>query len=120
MSTNKKADGEEYPVISRYTDQDAIEDGLLIDISTLRLYLAGRPVNRMTRNFWEKLKPFVVNELDPLDKPMLTLKRVLKTKIKMARITPDNPDGYMYILPPNLWAVFNEVEGYTLMLPEDY
>jgi len=109
-------DDNEFPIISRYADQDGIDDGLLIDIGSFGLFLSGKRVNRMTRNLFEKLRPFIKDD----EKPMLSLKRILKTKIEMARITPDNPDGYMYILPPNLWAVLNEVGGYTLMLPEDY
>lgn len=104
-------------IISRYTDQQAIEDGYLVDISPLNLTLNHRPLNRMTRNLWERFQPFIKSKADPY---LPTLRHTLQTKIKMASLTPDNPDGYMLLLPPNLWAVLNEVSGYTLMLPEDY
>ena len=107
----------EWEVISRYTDEQGIEDGHLIDLTSLNLKLNYKKVNRITRNLWDKLRPFVKSDKNPYLPP---LKKVLETKIKMAQITPDNPDGYMFILPTKIWAILNETYGYTLMLPEDY
>lgn len=118
-------------IISRYSDRQAIEDGFLVDITSFNLRLNDKPLNRITRNLWEKFQPFLFDYTDIQTKkykhllkkmPSKTeqLKKILETKISLARITKDNPDGYMYILPPDLWAVLNETNGYTLMLPEDY
>ena len=36
-------------VISSYTDKEAVEDGVLVDISEMKINFREKPVNRMTR-----------------------------------------------------------------------
>lgn len=38
--------------LSVYTDFQAVDDGVLVDISKLGLKFEGKPVNRMTRTAW--------------------------------------------------------------------
>jgi len=118
------------PVISVYTDDDALEDGVLVDLSELGLVLAGLLVNRMTRALWDKLIPFVheprgflrcakkadCDDTDHVSIP--ALKSMLRTKIKLAAST--GRDKRILRIPPDIWAVQNEVGGYTLMVPSDY
>ena len=76
--------------------------------------LISRSVNRITRNLFDRLMVCVGHD-------RLKLKGVLKIKLNYARIPSDAPkDGYFYVLPTEIWAILNELDGYTLMLPEDY
>jgi hypothetical protein len=113
-----------------YSDADAIEDGVIVDLSELGLVLAGLPVNRMTRTLWDKLIPFChdpagylkcakkadCDETEHVSVPVL--KCVLLTKIKLTVAT--GKDARVLKLPPDIWVVQNEVGGYTLMFPSDY
>ncbi len=102
--------------ISQYTDQDALEDGTIVDISSLNLLFQGVPVNRMTRSLWEDLQPFVKAEAALYEgNDMKALAQILATKIHMAFY-----QGDIWHLPPNIWLIENELGGWTAMYPEDY
>lgn len=111
--------------IYRYTDEDAVEDGILVDISALNVKFRGVPVNRMTRTLWEEFQPFLIDHSEaekmfdikmPSKEEQLT--SILITKLKMARQSRD--DDYLFVLPPEIWLVKNETGGYSCMKPEDY
>lgn len=116
--------------IDVYGDKDALDDGVIVDISSLGLTLASLPVNRMTRPLWFEMIPFVhepraflkcekkadCREDEHVSMPVL--RSVLQTKIKLAVAT--GGDARILKIPPNIWAVQNEVGGYTLMFPSDY
>lgn len=115
-------EGNEWVIVSRYTDQQAVEDGLIVDLEDLglrRLTFRGRPVNRMTSHLWEVLQPF----LEPYEVQyegaegwrMRGLRSILKTKLQYA-----SGEGRLWEVPPNLWLVENEVGGWTVMFPSDY
>src|SRR5687767_11918566 len=118
------------PAITVYGDEEALDDGVIVDLSELGLVLAGLPVNRMTRTLWMKLIPFVHEPRDYLKcqykadcretehVSIPVLKSMLQTKIKLAVAT--GRDARILKIPPDIWAVQNEVSGYTLMLPSDY
>ncbi len=102
--------------ISRYTDQDALEDGVIVDISPLSLLFRGVLVNRMTRSLWEDLQPFVKAEAALYEgNEMRALAQIMATKIHMAFYKGD-----IWQLPPNIWLIENELGGWTAMYPEDY
>ncbi len=102
--------------ISQYTDQNALEDGTIVDISNLNLLFQGVPVNRMTRSLWEDLQPFVKAEAVLYEgNEMLALAQIMATKIHMAFY-----QGDIWHLPPNIWLIENELGGWTAMYPEDY
>ncbi len=102
--------------ISRYTDQDALEDGTIVDISSLNLLFQGVPVNRMTRSLWEDLLPFAKAEAALYEgSEACALAQMMATKIHMAAY-----QGGVWQLPPNIWLIENEVGGWTAMYPEDY
>ena len=102
---------EEPMIISTYTDEQAVEDGVLVDIGA-NVRFQGLPVNRMTRHLFDDLKPFVEAEAPLFD----------GTKCQLAQGSPDNTGevGDIWRIPPNLWLVRNEVGGWTAMHPDDY
>lgn len=101
--------------ISVYTDQQAIEDGVLVDISQARVSFRGLPVNRMTRALWEEFKPFLT-VADALSLSEIAyLGKVLRTKLSLASYKGD-----IWQVPPGLWLIENELGGWTIMKPEDY
>jgi hypothetical protein len=105
---------EKFKILSVYTDSQAVRDGVLVDISSFRLFLNHLPLNRITGNLYAELMKYSYQNTGKL-------RSILRTKISYASMPNDGPqDGYFYLLPPNLWAVQNEIGGYTLMLPEDY
>jgi len=118
------------PPITVYGDEEALDDGVIVDLSDLALVLAGLPVNRITRSLWDKLIPFVHEPRDYLKcqykadcrviehVSIPVLKSVLLTKIKLAVAT--GGDARILKIPPDIWAVQNEVGGYTIMFPSDY
>lgn len=106
--------------ISVYTDAQAVEDGILIDISGLRVILRGLPVNRMTSNLSRAFEPFVRSRENPC---FPSLAQVLRTKCELA--VDKEGDGFLLVLPGGgsegpIWAVRNEVGGYTVMFASDY
>lgn len=100
--------------IYAYTDVDAIADGVLVDIKSFRLSLNGLSVNRITRNLYDELMKYAQHKDN-------ALKEILKVKLEHAIVPKgSHNDGYFYSLPSNIWAIRNELSGYTLMFPEDY
>ncbi|HSE98687.1 MAG TPA: hypothetical protein VLD57_10525 [Blastocatellia bacterium] len=98
--------------ISVYSDAQAIEDGVLVDVSSLNVSFARMPINRMTKHLWAEFEPlFTTNGAMDLG----ALAKALRTKCEMAVYR-----GGIWTLPPHLWLIENEVGGWTLMYPEDY
>jgi hypothetical protein len=106
-------------VISVYDDSQAIEDGAIVDISDLGLELRGMPINRMTRGLWDDLQPFITFKSSfpgiQGPTPMEELKKIMRTKLRLAWY-----EGGIWQLPPRLWLIENEVNGWTVMKPEEY
>lgn len=104
----------DFEIISVYTDEHAVSDGVLVDITSFNIFLDGKPVNRITSRLHHRLMQCANYDKDELQ-------YIIMTKISLAEMPKDGPqDGYFYLVPSNLWAVRNEVGGYTLMFPEDY
>jgi hypothetical protein len=94
-------------VIDSYTDAQALEDGVLIE-----LYMPGRflefPINRMTRHLFDDLAPFVEPEASLFNGDLSrALASILKTKCTFAQGDPGNTGeiGDIHRIPPNLWLV---------------
>lgn len=116
---------EEPIIISRYTDDQAVEDGVLADLVALGAIVRfmGLPVNRITGHLFADLKPFVEADLPLFDGNFgKALASILRTKCQLAQGSPDNTGeiGDIWRIPPNLWLVRNEVLGWTVMYPDDY
>jgi hypothetical protein len=106
-------------VISVYDDSQAIEDGLIVNISELGLDFRGRPLNRMTRGLWDDFQPFITFESTfpeiQAPTPIEELKKIMRTKLRLASC-----EGGIWTLPPGLWLIENEVDGWTIMKSEEY
>jgi len=125
MSNDHTYNGRKDPfgeVISTYTDKEALDDGILVDLGE-RVSFRGFPVNRMTRHLFDDLGPFAEAEA-PLFQSNVNraLASILETKCTSAQGDPGNTGevGDIYTIPPKLWLVRNEVGGWTVMYPEDY
>jgi len=110
--------------ISVYTDEDAIEDGFIIELDRLvRVRYGGVPITRMTRRLFDDLTPFVDAEAPAFDGNFSrALASILTTKCRFAQSSPDNTSevGDIVRIPPNLWLVRNESGGWTAMYPDEY
>src|SRR5713226_3237004 len=99
-------------IIASYTDAEALEDGVLVAMDAL-------PVNRVTRAVFDHLtRPLgsspptgVVIDITPLRKAIQAMLAV-----------EADADGWRVgaYAGKELWVVPNEVNGLTLMFPEDY
>ena len=115
--------------ISIYTDADALSDGTLVDISSLNLTFESRPVNRMTATvFWGTQPRYPLGteqtielcescdeDEEPINFDMQAFARDLTEQLKQAK-----GEGRRRTIPPDMWLVENEVNGWTLMFPADY
>lgn len=127
-------ENEVFNVVSEYSDKEAVEDGLIHDVSKLAnqpIVLNGKPVNRVTNTVMGEFSRAV--EAVPTDKPHLNQNVLTAVTIYMlqsltAIATDADGDGFMYVVKSGevqgvqntFWFVANEVGGYTLMRPEDY
>ena len=111
-----------FEVISTYTDAQAVEDGVLVDITAVGVGFQGKPINRMTRTLWEDFQPFLAPYVVQGMTEIEAIGKVLRTKIAYAKGDPGNTGkiGDIVTIPPRLWLVRNEVGGWTAMYPEDY
>ncbi len=110
--------------ISVYTDAEALEDGLLVNLTEFpTVRFRGLPLNRMTRHLFDEIEPFVAAESAAFDGSFgRGLASILQTKCRFAQGSSDNTGevGDIVRIPPNLWLVRNELDGWTAMYPEDY
>ena len=122
--TSREAKPEDWgEPISVYTDAEAIEDGVLADLTQFpTVEFRDLPVNRMTGHLFDDLKPFAEPEPGLNEDFGRAFSSILRTKCQFAESDPGNTGeiGDIYKLPPKLWLVRNEVGGWTAMYPEDY
>jgi hypothetical protein len=108
-------------VISTYTDEQALEDGALVELNSVAIF-RGLPINRMTQHLFDELLPFI--EESPLFNGDVNraIASMFEAKCRFASGDPGNTGemGDIHCIPPNLWLVRNEVGGWTAMYPEDY
>jgi hypothetical protein len=98
-------------VIDSYTDAEALEDGVLVE-----LYMPARfqefPINRMTRHLFDDLAPFVEAEASLSNGDVSrALASILSAKCAFAQGDLGNTGeiGDICTIPPKLWLVRNEV-----------
>lgn len=105
-------------IISVYSDADAIDDGVISDISELGIEFNGKPINRITDSAEMVLKLS--------DKTPAAAKTDLQFIADNSEKDRDGADAWGIFQPRDdfgnekLWLVGNEIDGYTLMLPSDY
>lgn len=104
--------------ISVYTDTDAQDDGLLIDVSDLNVFFNNQIINRCT---------FGADEIVNLSgREKNSAAAVLMFISLNSNKDRENSTAWGIFAPHKdfgnvkFWLVGNEVEGYTLMLPSEY
>ena len=118
-------------VMSRYTDDQALEDGMLVDISTCGLIAGDRRVDRITVNLWNELSTQLAfhkeTQQEKDDFVLVLIKRMCQgwksAWVEWTKTAPEDDDRIIQVktaLKQVIWAVENERGNYTLMLPEDY
>ena len=99
-------------IIASYTDAEAVEDGVLVAMDSL-------PVNRVTRAVFDYFtRPMGSSPLTGVVIDITPLRRVIQAMLKVEA----DEDGWREDTYVNkrLWLVPNEVNGLTLMFPEDW
>ena len=96
--------------ISTYTDQQALEDGILVAIP------GDGGVNRVTRAAFDY---FVIPEDDPAQE-VSNITPPMDAIRAMLQIAPDDGWRVGEYRGRDLWLIPNEVGGLTLLFPEDY
>ncbi len=100
--------------ISVYTDADAIEDGILTDVSHFGIKFNSLPINRLTTGASLALR------LE--EKGFSTAKNNLQFIADNCKLD----DGWGIFQPDSrfgnekFWLIPNEINGITIMLPSEY
>ena len=117
-------DPDAWELIDVYSEAQATEDGFLVSLQgVMAVAFHGIPINRMTRHLFDALHPAVESAASGFDGGLgLAFASILRTKCSFAQGDPGNTGeiGDIYRIPPKLWLVRNEVDGWTAMYPEDY
>ncbi|MGA9771821.1 MAG: hypothetical protein WBV94_22515 [Blastocatellia bacterium] len=100
--------------ISIYNDQDALNDGILIDITSLNLVFEEKSVNRITIALFASME-----QLYPAP-DCWTIDLEACGRAMGAKLATATGEGRLRTIPPDMWLVENEVNGWTLMFPSDY
>lgn len=117
-----------------YGDAEALEDGMIVDISGLNLSYAGMSVNRITDSLWregsEKCAGYNAYHYAKDDDRCYVVCDWIKavvgnfvdaTASSEAEKIMEVPEGdSLWGDSLKMWLVKNEVDGWTLMLPSDY
>ena len=98
-------------VISAYTDADALADGVLVQIS-------AAPVNRVTRAVFDHFASPLGSS--PVTGQVTDIGPLLEAIRAMLAVKEDDGLRCGTYQGKKLWLVPNEVDGLTLMFPEDY
>ena len=104
--------------ISIYTDADALEDGILTDVSKFGVKFNNRIINRLTVG--------ARVALDLENKQSCTIANNLKFIAENSKFDGVGDDAWGIFAPDarlgneRFWLIPNELDGYTLMLPEEY
>ena len=104
---------EDYNVIVEYTDQQAVEDGVLVPVN------GAGGINRVTRAVFDHFAKPIGSS--PVTGPVIDITPLMQAIKAMVEMPPDasgwRTGGYQGI---KLWLVPNDVGGLTLMFPDDY
>lgn len=104
--------------ISIYTDSDAMEDGILSDVSGFEVKFNNLPINRLTVG--------ASLALGLEEKDAATVKNNLQFIADNCTFDGSGADAWGIFQPDarlgneKLWLVPNETSGITLMLPSEY
>jgi len=113
-------------VVFSYSDRQAVEDGVLVNISGLKIPFQGLWVNRMTGGLWADVAEPLISE-GPDELKVIVLQGFLNAKVAKAQDSIHNTGeaGDIYTIPASndcgkLWLVRNEVGGFTILRPSEY
>jgi hypothetical protein len=116
-------------VIYAYTDEMALDDGVLVDISSLGLAFESKPINRITAAlFWQEQKKYPLNEAQLIeqladcddDQEPISFDLEAFGEVIAGQLATAGGSDRLRTLPGDIWLVENEVNGWSLMLPSDY
>lgn len=109
-------------IISVYSRKQALEDGMLVDISeTKETKEAGfRIPVTVTNHLWEKITKLDKEKYqgrlwDVVFLASMTFRKKKDELVEFKVLFSED-----YPKATRLWLVFNKYEGFTLMYPEDY
>src|SRR5438477_8437807 len=105
-------------VIYAYTDDMALDDGVLVDISSLGLSFKSKPINRITATlFWQERPKYLLNDeqLEKLfaessgdeDEP-INFDMEAFGKAITAQLTEADGSDYLPSFPEGIWLVESE------------
>ncbi|MFI5089724.1 MAG: hypothetical protein ACHP7P_06670 [Terriglobales bacterium] len=99
-------------MIFAYTDREALDDGVLVAVQR-------GPVNRVTRAVFDHFTELMGDT--PLTGPVTDVTRLMRVLDQMLKVEADG-EGWRTstVEGKTLWLVPNEVQGLTLMFPEDW
>ena len=122
-----------FEVISTYTDAQAVEDGVLVDVTLMTLpwtTFGARRITRVTRAVWSMAEREAARRLSRERGALFTVESdevsdsvIAPVVSEMAQVALRTFDRGWYLGEWNgepLWLLPNEMGGYTLMTPEDY
>jgi hypothetical protein len=104
---------DDFEVISSYTDQQAVEDGVLVPVT------GEGGVNRVTRAVFDRFtKPMGASSITGPVTNIGPLMEAIRAMVKL----PADADGLRTgaYQGEKIWIVPNEVGGLTMMFPDDY
>ncbi|MFL6276705.1 MAG: hypothetical protein ACJ74G_16070 [Blastocatellia bacterium] len=116
-------------VIYAYTDDMALDDGVLVDISSLGLSFESKPINRITATlFWQERPKYALSEEQLTehlancgdDEEPINFDLEAFGKAIAAQLPTAGGSDYLRTLPGPIWLIENEVNGWTLIMPSDY
>jgi len=99
-------DFEDWPVIAKYTVQDALADGVLVSITTHQ----GKPVVATAHIAHEVTKP----DLEKLFRQFLHWDKTVRPGL------PEEEQLFMKTVNNRTVWIMEDSEAYTIMYPEDY
>lgn len=108
---------DEFEIISSYTDEQAVEDGMIIPIGHLRISLDGKIIDRITTALWVEL----TNKVTKLDDGSLNQVELELAIMDLMDVADSKQDMFVMKTPYGpVWACLNERNRWTLMFPSDY
>lgn len=122
---------EKFNVVYEYTDEQAVEDGVLVPVGQLKSNLNGVTIDRLTINFYSWLTG-LINPLENNGEEYFDPETI---RYYLAQLNGyiEKSDDFMIVINPvflsqkdnqsytrKAWAMKNERNNYTVMFPEDY
>ena len=114
------------PVIDSYSDAEALADGTLVDVSTLKVEIKGIPVTRMTTAIFARMDVAAQafqKECEQVKVPFVQAvawRNWIVSQIKQAVIKGDILQVPRTPTSGAIWIMENEGGGFTMLSPSDY